>query len=386
MESINPHRPYYVPRPNPSVSFGNPTSTSGALSGASPIIDESAITSEGFSLEVVTALVQQYATEYFGVAVAQPFENAKLLLQVAEAPRLSGDLESQTTTAAGKTTADENHQADEDEDDDEDPDYFSEKQVQTEIRTTDRSGYVVSNPRDSATIPSWHFIPTSITQTISEIYNRDGLSGPFRATPAAFFHHILREAIESWLSGALSALGGLPDPTIALDPYDGVSLGIAVLSTCTTALLLSPIDCYRVRSVLLPRRQKPLPLLNGYRIPQSLILPTVIERASSVGLSYLLSSVWEPISSLAQLVVKLPLETALRRAQAQYVTRGGREDKSIVRLGPYTGLATPWSITSQERDGVAGLYRGWKAGAWGVVGVWTLGLLAAQRQADLSEF
>ena len=337
----NPYRPYYVPR------------------DGSPIIEEELVAIDRLpSREVLLALVQTYATEYFGVLVAQPLENAKLLLQVTD----------RVDRAA----------ATEDESEDNDPDYFAEQTVSSDTRATDRRGYVVPNAKDPATLPEWQLSSiTTLTDTISAVWERDGLFGVLKATNLTFAHNVLREAMEGYLVGMISALVSIPDPTLALDPYDGVSLGVSLLATCSTALLLAPLDCARVRSVLLPSHRRSEPLRQGFRIPSSLILPTLLDRASSVSLSYLLSPIYEPLASLAQLVVRLPIETVLRRAQAHYVTRG-KAEKSIVPLAAYTGLSTPWWIVTQERDGVAGLYRGWKAGVWGALGVWSLGLLATR--------
>lgn len=335
---MNPHRPYYVPR------------------DALPIAEDAVAPVDRLpSREVVVALLQTYATEYFGVIVAQPLENAKLLLQVTErVERVVHD------------------------DDDNDPDYFAEQTAASELRTTDRRGYVVQNAKDEATLHEWQLASiTTLIDTISAVWERDGLYGILRGTNLSFAHNVLREAIEGYLTGVLSALVSIPDPTLALDPYDGVSLGVSLVATCGTALLLSPLDCARVRAILLPSGHRAKPLEHGLRIPGRLVIPTLIDRASSVGLTYLLSSIYEPFASLVQLVVKLPVETVLRRAQAQYVT-DGKAEKSIVPLAAYTGLSTPWWIVTQERAGVAGLYRGWKAGVWGALGVWSLGLLATR--------
>ena len=106
-----------------------------------------------------------------------------------------------------------------------------------------------------------------------------------------------------------------------------------------------------------------------------------------------------------ELVVKLPIETVLRRGQMAVVrsTSRGKEMQTIVEVGPYRGLfGTMHSIIYEEGErgppaelvkgtagapamtmarigqerkkrkgqGFEGLWRGWRVGMWGLVGVW----------------
>lgn len=114
--------------------------------------------------------------------------------------------------------------------------------------------------------------------------------------------------------------------------------------------------------------------------------------------------------SIAELFIKLPLETILRRghvcalataaaprssATLPTAEPGGRARaappalRTVVPVGPYKGvLGTAWHIVREEGarprtaatkdkgraarkgQGVAGLWRGWRVGFWGLVGVW----------------
>lgn len=106
-----------------------------------------------------------------------------------------------------------------------------------------------------------------------------------------------------------------------------------------------------------------------------------------------------------ELVVKLPIETVLRRGQMDVArsTSRGKEMQTIVEVGPYHGLwGTIRSIVYEEGErgppaefvkgtanapamnvgkvgperkrrkgqGFEGLWRGWRVGMWGLVGVW----------------
>jgi fusion and transport protein UGO1 len=103
------------------------------------------------------------------------------------------------------------------------------------------------------------------------------------------------------------------------------------------------------------------------------------------------------LSRTAELFLKLPLETVLRRAQmavltsSSYRVQSGKEVETMVEVGPYKGvLGTMWSIVREEGtssqeiavrgkkgkkvekkgQGIEGLWRGWRVGMWGLVGVW----------------
>ena len=100
---------------------------------------------------------------------------------------------------------------------------------------------------------------------------------------------------------------------------------------------------------------------------------------------------------MVELSVKLPIETVLRRGQIAAVTNGeGKPLPTIVDVGPYRGLfGTMRSIIYEEGEsaratkpasdpnklrsinestrkgqGVEGLWRGWRVGMWGLIGVW----------------
>ena len=113
-------------------------------------------------------------------------------------------------------------------------------------------------------------------------------------------------------------------------------------------------------------------------------------------------------SQVAELAVKLPIETVLRRGQMAVAreTSKGREIPTIVDVGPYNGLlgtmrsiiyeegesdgnspaelakgakgAAGMKVSKEKRrkgQGVEGLWRGWRVGMWGLVGVWGAAML-----------
>lgn len=86
-----------------------------------------------------------------------------------------------------------------------------------------------------------------------------------------------------------------------------------------------------------------------------------------------------------ELFIKLPLETVLRRAQISVA----KPERTIVPVGRYAGIVgTAWVLLREEESGkwgIGGLYRGWRVGAWGNVGVLGLGIIGVQ-QSQTGEF
>ena len=68
---------------------------------------------------------------------------------------------------------------------------------------------------------------------------------------STFVYSMLFESMETWLSSLLAATFALPDPTLfdMLDsPTPGLSLAAALTATAITALVLAPLDLYRITS------------------------------------------------------------------------------------------------------------------------------------------
>lgn len=110
------------------------------------------------------------------------------------------------------------------------------------------------------------------------------------------------------------------------------------------------------------------------------------------------------VAQIGELAVKLPVETVLRRAQMAIScgALAAKQTPTVVRIGPYRGLiGTMRSIIYEEGEsggkarpsregkgssiskksvfghrkegrgqGIEGLWRGWRVGMWGLVGVW----------------
>lgn len=213
----------------------------------------------------------------------------------------------------------------------------------------------------------------------------------------SFIQNLAVGTIDSWLSAFIAAILGISDPSV-VDIIDSshplVSLFASVTATTITALLISPLDIVRTKLILTPSDAQPrsvvasLQCLPSLTCPQHLLLPTALLAAVPKlirrGTPYFLRTRWgieqytSPLafsfysfaSATAELFIRLPLETVLRRGQLAYVG----VKKTVVAAGEYDGiLGSMWNILSNEDNGetgLEGLWRGWRVGMLGILGTW----------------
>ncbi|KAL9103837.1 MAG: hypothetical protein Q9163_001157 [Psora crenata] len=226
--------------------------------------------------------------------------------------------------------------------------------------------------------------------------------------------------------GPASYTGGLD---VLSSPSPLGSLAVAVSAAGIAGIILVPLDIARTKLILTPSSHPPrsimgtLKTLPSWTLPFSLAptallhatLPTFLSAStplflkSRMGIDPLLTPNLYAIatfcSQVVELVVKWPIETVLRRGQLQVArsTPQGKNLRTVVEVGPYKGLfGTVTSImyeegergprtaadmakavksapgskvakASQQRkkgQGIEGLYRGWRVGMWGLIGVW----------------
>lgn len=277
-------------------------------------------------------------------------------------------------------------------------------------KMTDRSGRMITDatnaaPQSDKPEHSWQIKPRkvgSVADMLGAIWNKEGVWGIWKGSNSTFVYTILTSTLEAWTQSFLSAVVNIPDPSIteAIDsPSPITALCIVVASSAITALLLAPLDIVRTRIIMAPSDDKPrtmLPLLQSlpsYLCPPSLAFPTALHAALpafiTTGVPYYLRMNYgiDPVvrpamytmctffSSTAELFIRLPLETSLRRGQLAIAA----PRKTIVPVGSYYGsFGTLWSIYQTEESGgttgIEGLYRGWKVGMWGLLGTWAMGV------------
>ncbi|KAK5167312.1 hypothetical protein LTR04_007246 [Oleoguttula sp. CCFEE 6159] len=325
--------------------------------------------------------------------------------------------------------------------------------------------------------------PDSLLDVLSQLWAKEGAWGVWKGTNATFVYSVLLKTIESWTRSLLSALLNLPDPGLlvgsvgagadglgvgGLDIVDSpsplASLGIAVAAAGIAGLVLAPLDIVRTRLILTPPTIHPRALLPSLRALPSLLLPpsllpitllhstlptlltttTPLFLRANLRIDPLLTpslySLTTFISSALELAIKLPLETVLRRGQADMLRREGERHRldsfkprsgsagagvfrgddadafrTIVDVGLYKGvLGTLWHIVREEGStrpphplvagtggapatarhdsanrrgqGLPGLWRGWRVGMWGLLGVWGAAAMGGAAGAGGGEF
>jgi fusion and transport protein UGO1 len=301
----------------------------------------------------------------------------------------------------------------------------------------------------------------SLLEVIAQLWQKESAWGVWKSTNVTFIYNFLLKTTESWFRSMISALLNVPDPGMfgtaasgigGLDIIDSpsplMSLGVAVAATAIAATVLAPLDLIRTRLIVTPisattrsiypcARLLPSFSVSPTLLPATLLhacIPTLVSSSTPLLLRSTLSidpiltpttySVGTFLSSTAELFLRLPLETVLRRGQVAVLSdheaqRSARslprsrnkspahesssQDESgfttIVEPGPYKGvLGSMWFIAREEGvsvgktdaaraagakslglerparmrkgQGVHGLWRGWRVGVWGLVGIW----------------
>lgn len=98
--------------------------------------------------------------------------------------------------------------------------------------------------------------PDSITEVMSQLWQKEGAWGVCKGTNAAFVYKVLYTLVEGWSRSLLSALFDVPDLALKNDldrlvdiasPYPWASLCVAAAAAVVTSLALSPLDLVRTR-------------------------------------------------------------------------------------------------------------------------------------------
>ena len=341
-EGPNPLRPYYIPpsigvpsntAPNatssPSFSFPN-LDYSDYMPDASPSVAASA-----------KSLLDKAVWKYTTVLLAQPFEVAKLILQVhvAQDDETSGRVVLESRQRNGLSSRERNY-ADEDEDEevdeedrssDDEPNFFTSstsfaespssrsprrgRQGRPQRHVTDRGGYIPSDHSSSSPHRIQLKTTHSLLDALSSLSANSGALSLWRGTNTTFIYSILSRTLETFLRGLLAAVFGIAEVDVLVPPSTGTipsaliltstapvaSVLIATVSAAISSLLLSPIDASRTRLILTPSSRSPRTLWAtlqtlspSYLIPTHLIpitfltstLPTLISTSSPLFLKH----------------------------------------------------------------------------------------------------
>jgi len=273
---------------------------------------------------------------------------------------------------------------------------------------------------------------------------KEGAWGVWKGTNSTYVYTLLLSTITSFARSFVSATLGLPDPGLSFQmsssytstggldilssPSPLSSLAVAVSAAGIAGVILAPLDIARTKLMLTPSTHPPRGILSTlqwlpWSLPFSIAPVTFLHStiatfiSASVPLFMRSRLSIEPllnptlytmgtfIGQAMELVVKLPLETVLRRGQMQIaqLSSQGWETHTVAEVGPYKGLVgTMLHIVNEEGErggreqlvkgtngapalkadkmgtgaqrkkgqGVEGLWRGWRVGMWGLVGVW----------------
>ncbi|KAI9793437.1 MAG: mitochondrial fusion and transport protein ugo1 [Peltula sp. TS41687] len=467
-EGPNPLRPYYIPPsvglpPDPTTTVPNSSSTSSTNSpftssarGIFSDLDYSEYLSDASPSvsELIKKLLDQALWKYSSVLIAQPFEVAKTILQCYDASAVEGS-KRPSNRRRNDIHRHGNDTHDDLPSDDSDVDelaYFTSTRPSAVHRPSSTARHRHTTTTDETPPPTPSSSPyklelrrpDSLLEVISQLWAKEGGWGVWKGSNASFLHTVLLKTIESWTRSLLAALFNISDAglltrlgvggvSVADSSQPLASLAIAVVSAGFAGVLLSPLDTIRTRLILTPVTKRPrsiLPTLSAlpsYTCPSTLLpitllhstLPTLLSTSTPLLLRTYLAidprltpttySLLSFLSSAIELFLRLPLETVLRRGQADFAllsfsstTRkshsqphSARTDTTIVEIGPFRGLfRTVWTLLREGQDGDAegrrrrhtggrgdhhaiagppgihGLWRGWRVGMWGLVGMW----------------
>ncbi|KAB8360854.1 hypothetical protein FH972_024588 [Carpinus fangiana] len=373
-EGPNPLRPYYKPpsigipadtpipgntstpgslgpsslrKAHPSPSFGS--SARGILSDLDyeGILGETSSRSTG---ETVKKLLDQSVWKYSSVFMAQPFEVAKTVLQVY---LVEGKDESASRSRSSvhrgyvEETYARYHPDDDDEDDEDEPSYFTSNHTNQSprVQTPSSNSRARSNAsrRQTSTSsnrpsrPSYQLDlrrPDSVTECLSQLWAKEGAWGFWKGTNVTFLYGVLLKGIETWTRSMLAALFNLPDPGLVGAAFGGVggldiidspspfaSLVVAVSASAVAGVVLAPLDMIRTRWTC-PPTLLPLTLIHT-TLPTVISTTTPLLLRSNLGIDPLITptsySVCTFLTSTAELFLRLPFETVLRRGQMKEV-------------------------------------------------------------------
>ncbi|OQO15343.1 hypothetical protein B0A48_00726 [Cryoendolithus antarcticus] len=347
----NPLRPYYIP-PSIGEAPGAASTASQAHPSAVPRTSRPAATlhstasdllpditidlrsSAGEAWTNTRTLLDALAWRYASCLMAQPFDVAKTILQVAAPPsssvgsatprkarasprrsdghsarnqgRHSRAYESYSETDEGTTDVAS--------EDDDMPDYFTSNAPRS--RSPRKRRRITPSPSpspDPTPTPSRtggqrrhdrtpeHELtlkrPDSVTHVLSTMYNTSGALGLWRATNCTFLYSVLLRTTDSFVRSLLLAVLGLPDlggpdqsllapgllssagaGTSGLDITDAPSpvltLAVVGLASCLSGLLLAPLDLIRVRLIVTPTSLQHRGILSNLKRLPSLLAPS----------------------------------------------------------------------------------------------------------------
>lgn len=272
---------------------------------------------------------------------------------------------------------------------------------------------------------------------INALLAKEGPRGIMKAVNTTFLMNTLQYTVESWITGFISGIIGIPDPLfvdMVHSPNANWSLMLSIFSNVITSLLLTQLSLIRTKFIVTTSSRGcrsfkeiiwNIPRFHIFSIPKSLIVPSIITNFIKSFTfhypEYLLTSMkinkynnpyvfnmFSVILKIIGLFIRLPFETLYSRAQVNYLLTNKDELPEAMRLekndmciefgGYYGYLSTMYYIIMgsrpisyegqslevdvddfEENKGIVAIFRGWKVGLLRLVSSYTLNLLRDDR-------
>ncbi|KXL47923.1 hypothetical protein M433DRAFT_142183 [Acidomyces richmondensis BFW] len=417
----NPLRPYHIPASisSPTSPIISSSSSSAAAHDILPDLDTTEVWAQART--ILDALLYRYTS----VLLAQPFDVAKTILQVWSPPSDFQEEDkglglNRRRNRVGYREYEDSEDEDEEVDDNDDdiPDYFTATSSKTSPSSATkrlrhnpsrsrsphksrRTKNIQNVPRPYLPLPNH---PSSLTLVIRTLHSHSGPLALWRGTTPAFLYTTCTHLTTSFLRSFLASLLNLPPPEIDSDADALFStLALTALTTAISTLIWAPLDAVRVRLILARSSQgwwaqiRRLPSwFPPLRLWISTVLPHVLPALFAAGVPILLRrrfgwspertpAIWSLVAlgvGWGEVAVRLPFEVVGRRAIMW--GWGGRQEGQedwVVPVGTYEGI---WGTL--RGVGWEGLWRGWRVGFWGVLGVWAAGVVGPAEGKGRGEF
>lgn len=368
------------------------------------------VTSEHFNSlsSYFSRFFQKLARNYLKMMITQPFDIARLLLQVGSfnvsgvKPTLKNIEEDFTAIGASY--------------------YFTspEGEVSEPIKELAEAESKPVQKVEARLLP----LGLSSVDVMSALMSKEGTTALWKATNLTYIYQALLKTIESFLTGFFSSFLEIPDPfyiDIAYLP-DPFKLLVLVLSACVlTGLVLSPLDLVRTKLIVTAIPSSPeerrrnegrnpslkrslrdnVRMLRFWHCPVLLLAPTVVhslfKRFVGSAVPYVVVTRFLGLASyellrfigdFVDLFVKLPVETIYRRAQVAYLLNRKENELSedsigievsendlVVEFVGYKGMAHSlvsgfYAVPGNDNSGWQSMFRGWRVGVVNIVGRW----------------
>lgn len=404
--------------------------------------------------EVLLSLSKRFIQGWMKCIISQPFDVVRILLQIG-----SFKNNNRLTTSKVKPkerlidnnndndNENENNSSSEDEIEGRDT-YFSNDENNDSLRSSrierrpsrkSSDSLNKSRPTGRSKKPNILIQPESLNtfDMINSLLDKEGPRGVLKAVNTTFLMHTLQYTVESWISGFISGMIGIPDPLyvdMIHSPNVNWSLILKIFSNVFASLLLTQLRLIRAKFIVTTSSRGcrsfreiiwNIPRFYIFSIPKALLIPSIVTSAiKSFTLHYpeylLLSMkinkynnpyVYNMSSVILKsigLFIRLPFETLYARAQVNYLLTNKTElpeimrvekDDMCVEFGGYYGyLSTLYYIImgsrpltyegqslevdvdeSEQNKGIQAIFRGWKVGLLRLVAGYTSDLLRDDR-------